>query len=129
MDGLQPDDKTICNFRTDNTQALKKTFGEFSLMCRELGLYGGEVEAAAGTKVRANNSRKNNHNKTTVEKELTRIDKRSNVLVLRGRTDMRLKISNMMKPGTGTNAHRENALNIKGLRNRREFRAKCTRRA
>jgi hypothetical protein len=36
-------------------------------MCRELGLYGGEVEATDGTKVRADNSRKNNHNKTTVE--------------------------------------------------------------
>jgi transposase len=78
MDELQPDDKTICNFRTDNTQALKKTFREFSLMCRELGLYGGEVEATDGTKFRANNSRKNNHNKTTVDKELSRIEKRIN---------------------------------------------------
>jgi hypothetical protein len=45
-------------------------------MWRELGLYGGGEEATDGTKFRANNSRKNNHNKTTVEKELTRIEKR-----------------------------------------------------
>jgi transposase len=77
MNELKPDDKTISNFRTDNVAALRKTFREFSLMCRELELYGGEVEATDGTKFRANNSRKNNHNKTTVEKEFTEIDKRS----------------------------------------------------
>jgi hypothetical protein len=76
MNELKPDDKTICNFRKDNGKPLKKTFREFSLMCRELGLYGGEVEAVDGTKFRADNWRKNNHNETTVEKELTRIDKR-----------------------------------------------------
>jgi hypothetical protein len=44
-------------------------------MCHELGLYGGEMVAVDGTKFRADNSRKNNHNKTTVERELSRIDK------------------------------------------------------
>jgi len=78
MNDLKPDDKTICNFRKDNAKALKKTFREFSVMCRELGLYGGETEATDGTKFRANNSRKNNHNETTVEKELSRIEKRIN---------------------------------------------------
>jgi hypothetical protein len=76
MNELKPDDKTISNFRTDNAAALKKTFREFSVMCRELELYGGETEATDGTKFRANNSRKNNHNETTVKKELTEIDKR-----------------------------------------------------
>ena len=78
MNELKPDDKTICNFRKDNAKALKKTFREFVVMCRELDLYGGEVEATDGTKFRADNSRKNNHNKTTVEKELTRIEKQIN---------------------------------------------------
>jgi transposase len=76
MNELKPDDKTISNFRTDNAVALKKTFREFSVMCRELELYGGEMEATDGTKFRANNSRKNNHNETTVKKELAEIDKR-----------------------------------------------------
>lgn len=70
-----PDDKTICNFRKDNTKALRSTFREFSRMCREFGLYGGETIAVDGTKIRANNSHKNNHNKITVERELSRIDK------------------------------------------------------
>ena len=76
MDGLTPDDKTISNFRKDNAGALRETFGVFVRMFRELGLYGGEVEATDGTKFRANNSRKNNHNRTTVERELSRIDKK-----------------------------------------------------
>jgi transposase len=62
MNELKPDNKTISNFRTDNAKPLKKAFREFSMMCRELDLYGGEVEATDGTKFRANNSRKNNHN-------------------------------------------------------------------
>jgi transposase len=76
MDGLTPDDKTICNFRKDNNQALRETFREFVRMCRMLELYGAEVAATDSVKFRANNSRKNNHNKTTVEKELSRIDKK-----------------------------------------------------
>jgi len=76
MDGLAPDDKTICNFRKDNAAALRKTFRTFVRMFRELGLYGGELEATDGTKIRANNSRKNNHNKTTTERELSRLDKK-----------------------------------------------------
>jgi transposase len=76
MDNLKPDDKTISNFRKDNAQALRKTFRAFTKLCQELGLYGGKTVAADGTKIRANNSRKNNHNRTTVERELARIDKR-----------------------------------------------------
>jgi len=78
MEGLQPDDKTICNFRTDNAKALKKTFREFVRTCRGIGLYGGELVATDGTKFRASNSLKNNHNRTVVENELSRIDKRIN---------------------------------------------------
>lgn len=78
MDGLKPDDKTICNFRKDNAKALSQTFREFSEMCRELGLYAGKIVAMDGTKIRANNSRKNNHNRITVGRELFTIEKRIN---------------------------------------------------
>ena len=76
MDGLTPDDRTIANFRKDNPKALRDTFRAFGKMFRKLDLFGGEVEATDSTKFRANNSRKNNHNKTTVEKELSRLDKK-----------------------------------------------------
>jgi len=76
MEGLRPDDKTICNFRKDNTKALKETFRVFSRMCRELGLYGGKVVATDSVKIKANNSLGNNYNKTVVKNALERIDKR-----------------------------------------------------
>lgn len=70
MDKLQTDDKTICNFRKDNIEALRKTFREFSLMCRKLGLYGDKTIAIDSTKVRVNNSRKNNHNRVSLSAKL-----------------------------------------------------------
>jgi len=76
MEGLRPDDKTICNFRKDNAKALKETFRVFAVICRELGLYGREVVATDSVKIRANNSRDNNHNQKDVKNALTRIDKK-----------------------------------------------------
>ena len=76
MDGLTPDDKTICNFRTDNIKALTETFREFVRICRNLGLYGEELVATDSTKIRAQNSLKHHYNRTVIENELSRIDKR-----------------------------------------------------
>jgi hypothetical protein len=47
-------------------------------MCRKLELYGGEITATDSTTFRADNSRKNNHNKTTVKKEFSRLEKKLN---------------------------------------------------
>lgn len=66
MDGLKSDDKTICNFRKDNAKALRQMLREFSEMGRELGLYGGKIVEIDRTKIRANNSRRNNHNQISV---------------------------------------------------------------
>jgi len=70
-----PDDKTIANFRSDNTAALKQTFRAFTLMLNNANLYGKETQATDGTKFRANNSRKNNHNLTTLKTKIANIDK------------------------------------------------------
>jgi len=78
MGGLCPDDKTISNFRKDNTNALRETFRVFVTMCRKLGLYGEEETATDGTKVRANNSLKHHYNKTVVDNEIARIDQKIN---------------------------------------------------
>lgn len=78
VEGLRPDDKTICNFRKDNAKVLKETFRVFSMMCNELGLYGKETVATDSVKIRANNSFYKNYNKTNVNKEMTKIDKKIN---------------------------------------------------
>jgi len=52
---LEPDFKTISDFRRDNTVALKEVFRQFVLIARELGLYGRELVAIDGTKLKASN--------------------------------------------------------------------------
>lgn len=78
MDCLEPNNKTIYNFRKDNAGVLKLTFKEFARMCKELRLYGSKIIAIDGAKILANNSRKNNHNRATVEREISKIEKRIN---------------------------------------------------
>ena len=73
---LKPDARTICDFRKNNAGAMKKTFRSFNKMCLSLDLFGCELTATDSTKFRASNSRKNNHNETTVEKEVERIDRK-----------------------------------------------------
>ena len=70
LNKLQPDDKTISNFRKDNREVIKEVFKQFSMLCNELGLYGKEVIAVDGSKFRANNSRKKSYTKNKVKKML-----------------------------------------------------------
>lgn len=77
-DELTPDDKTIANFRSDNAIALKQTFRTFTLILNGLDLYSKELVATDGVKFRANNSRKNNHNPTTIKTKIANIDKQIN---------------------------------------------------
>ena len=77
MDGLKPNDETICNFRRDNAKALRQTFHEFSEMWREQGLYGGKIVVTDVTKIRTKYLQKNNHNRITVKQEFYSIEKRN----------------------------------------------------
>ena len=52
---LQPDFKTIADFRKDNSRALKKVFRQFVMLCKGWGLYGNELVAIDGSKFKANN--------------------------------------------------------------------------
>lgn len=52
---LTPDFKTIADFRRENARALKEVFRQFVLVCRELGLFGRELVAIDGTKLKASN--------------------------------------------------------------------------
>jgi len=76
MEKITPDDKTICNFRKDNSAALKKVFREFSLWCSRQGLYGKKLVAVDGSKIRANSSRRNIHTQKGTEKELVSVEKK-----------------------------------------------------
>src|SRR6267378_3226548 len=59
---LHPDFKTIADFRKENLQGLKAVSRQFTILCQKLELFGGELMAVDGTKLRAVNSRDQNFN-------------------------------------------------------------------
>ena len=58
--GLAPDHKTIAEFRKNNKRAIEAAYAEFIRICTDLHHVGKELVAIDGTKIKANNSRKNN---------------------------------------------------------------------
>jgi len=58
--GLRPDFRTIADFRCDNRVAFKAVFRAFVLLCRRLDLFGRELLAVDGTRLKAVNSRRRN---------------------------------------------------------------------
>ena len=60
LGGLRPDFKTIADFRKDNRNAFKAVFRQFVLLCRKLDLFGRELVAVDGTRLKAVNSRARN---------------------------------------------------------------------
>ena len=49
---LKPDFKTIADFRRDNRGAFRAVFRQFVRLCRELDLYGCEILAVDGTRIK-----------------------------------------------------------------------------
>ena len=71
---LTPDFKTIADFRKDNHKAFKHVFCQFTLLCRELDFFGGELLAIDGSKFKAVNSKHRNFTKSKLKKRLEEID-------------------------------------------------------
>ena len=58
--GLGPDYKTIADFRRESAPAFKAAFRHFVRLCRKLDLFGRELLAVDGTRLKAVNGRKRN---------------------------------------------------------------------
>ena len=71
---LQPDFKTIADFRRDNAVALKKVFREFTLLCKKLDLFGGELIAIDGSKFGAVNHNRRTYTRNGLRKTIKEID-------------------------------------------------------
>ncbi|MCG8814168.1 transposase, partial [Tenacibaculum finnmarkense] len=74
MKGLVPDHNTISNFRRDNPKAIKKVFRATVNIAKNLDLIGGILLAGDGTKLRAQNSKKNNYNQKKIDRHLSYIE-------------------------------------------------------
>ena len=71
-----PDFKTIADFRKDNLQPLKAVARQFTLLCRKLELFGGELLAIDGSKFTAVNARDQNFNAAKLKELIARADAR-----------------------------------------------------
>jgi len=72
--GLQPDHNTISNFRRDNPKAIKKVFRATVQIAKHFDLIGGNLIAGDSTKLRAQNSKKNNFNPRKIDRHIAYID-------------------------------------------------------
>lgn len=71
---LRPDFKTIADFRRDNKAALKNVCRRFTLLCRKLNLFGGELIAIDGSKFKAVNAKDKNFNEKKLQELIAGID-------------------------------------------------------
>src|SRR5215467_8227758 len=74
MRKLRPDFKTIADFRRENRQCFGGVFRQFVMLCKEVGLLGGELVAVDGSKFKAVNSGQKNFNAKKLEQRLKEID-------------------------------------------------------
>lgn len=73
---LVPDHNTIANFRKDNSKAIARVFRATVKMASHFELIGGTLVAGDSTKLRAQNSKKNNFNPAKIERHIAYIDAR-----------------------------------------------------
>src|SRR5690242_12880757 len=65
---LRPDYKTIADFRRDNRTAFRPVFRQFVLLCRQLDLFGRELLAVDGTRIKAVNNKDRNFTRASLAK-------------------------------------------------------------
>ena len=74
LNNLKPDHNTISNFRRDNGKAIKNVFKATVSLAKHFDLIGGELIAGDSTKLRAQNSKKNNFNQKKIDRHLEYIE-------------------------------------------------------
>jgi len=71
---LKPDHNTISNFRQDNEKAIRKVFRATVQIAKHFDLIGGKLIAGDSTRLRAQNSKKNNYNQAKIDRHVAYID-------------------------------------------------------
>ena len=73
---LRPDFKTMADFRKDNAQGIKAVGREFTLLCRKLELFGGELVAIDSTKIKGQNAKGRNYSAAKLQALLGEVDQK-----------------------------------------------------
>ncbi|MBU1208926.1 MAG: transposase [Proteobacteria bacterium] len=76
MGGLNPDHKTIAEYRRKNKKALKKVLKQCAGLCIHLGLIAGNALFVDGVKVRANAARSKTHDRAYYEQQMSGMEGR-----------------------------------------------------
>jgi len=111
---LKPDFKTIADFRRDNRAAFKPVFREFVLLCRQLNLFGRELLAVDGTRLKAVNNKDRNFTRAALEQFIHKAEERLADYL------RRLDEGDVEEGGTGGSSRVSNlAEKIEAIRNKR----------
>ena len=110
---LKPDFKTIADFRADNRAAFKAVFRQFTLLCKRLDLFGRELLAVDGTRIKAVNNKDRNFTRNSLEKFIKAADERLEEYL------QRLEEGDAAESRTGGARTKNLAEKIEALRNKR----------
>ncbi len=72
---LQPDFKTIADFRKDNGKAIQSGCREFVQICRKLDMFSNSLVAIDGSKFKAVNSKQKNDSQGSMKRRITSVEK------------------------------------------------------
>jgi transposase len=99
---LKPDFKTIADFRKDNAAAFKAVVREFTRLCRQLDLFGGQLLAVDGTKLKASNAADRNWSQARLDKQMAQTEARlEEYLRALDQADAQPEAGEGMKPTVG----------------------------
>jgi transposase len=73
---LKPDFKTIADFRRDNRKVFRSVFRQFVLLCKQLDLFGRELLAVDGTRIKAVNNKDRNFTRASLAEFIKQADKK-----------------------------------------------------
>lgn len=114
---LCPDFKTIADFRKDNLKPLRGVCRQFTVLCRKLELFGGELLGIDGSKLGAVNAKDQNFNAAKLEELMARAEARlAEYLTQLDRADA-------AEPGEAVLSKEELEAKIAALREKREWHA------
>src|SRR3954466_1656529 len=111
---LKPDFKTIADFRRDNRNAFRQVFREFVLLCRQLDLFGRELLAVDGTRIKAVNNKDRNFTRASLTQFIKAADAKLEDYL------QRLDKSDATESATGGSRVKNLAEKIAAIRERRE---------
>jgi transposase len=112
---LKPDFKTIADFRRDNRAAFRPIFREFVLLCRQLDLFGRELLAVDGTRIKAVNNKDRNFTRAALQQFISKADERLADYL------RRMDEGDVEEGGTGGGSRTQNlAEKIEAIRNKRD---------